>query len=302
MINALGPRIVHLRDSLAAEYGSNVADTEHQARTCTFERNSRIMASNRSCRDLWLARSLLNSALGGTLEGSKRMNRKTPGTMEEYLRSTKYCDSSDETIRVKVRNIAGSSCIPQEVAVKIFEYVRDTILFDAALDIRLPPSETMKRKIVDYCNKVNLHVALLRAAGIPARYHIVQVRKEALRYFVPRFMYHFLPSPVGHFWCECYLSDRWIACEALFDKRFYQGLLRLGYVTHEQVPTIEWDGKSNLILLEEWYAEEKKIAADYADLIRLSQQSGMPPYPICKLFDRGAAFLSRRRTDRIREQ
>ena len=79
---------------------------------------------------------------------------------------------------------------------RIFSYVRDSVLFDATLDIRLSPAEVLRRRIVDYCNKINLHVSLLRAVGIGARFHMVKVAREALKPVVPSFMYRFLPSPV----------------------------------------------------------------------------------------------------------
>jgi transglutaminase-like putative cysteine protease len=193
---------------------------------------------------------------------------------------------------------------PKGAALRIFYFVRDTIFFDATLDIWEKASETLGKRVNDYCNKVNLQVALMRAAGIPARCHLVQVRKDVLKAFIPGFIYDRLPSPVGHFWCECYLDGRWIACETLFDEPLYRGMLGARLVTREQIPTIDWDGESDLILFQPWIVDDKGTYPAFDDVLAspMMGEAGMPPKILCKLFDPIVAFLSRRRTDSIRRR
>ena len=64
-------------------------------------------------------------------------------------------------------------------------------------------------------------------------------KKEILEHLVPGFIYSRVPSPVGHLWCECYVNGRWTACEALFDERFFKGMLKSGWITEKQIPTLD---------------------------------------------------------------
>jgi len=220
--------------------------------------------------------------------------------LNEYLIPSPFCDCDNAGIRKRTLEIAADAGAPVEAALRVFRYVRDKIPFNATLDIFLKASEALERKTVDYCNKINIHVTLLRAAGIPSRYHMVRVRKEVLQHFIPGFLYNHLPSPVGHFWCECHVNGRWTACEALFDRPFYKGILKSGWMTKEQIPTIDWNGESDLVLMKHWIVEDSGTYSHYEDLLRLAREEGMPPKVFCKALERLPVFFSKRRTDRVR--
>ncbi|MGD9049698.1 MAG: transglutaminase-like domain-containing protein [Anaerolineae bacterium] len=229
---------------------------------------------------------------------------KVESPLSVHLQATKLCDFEHPAVRDRSRELVREASLPKDIALEVFYFVRDAIPFDATLDIWEKASETLDKRVNDYCNKVNLQIALLRAAGIPARCHLVQVRKEVLKVFIPRFIYNRLPSPVGHFWCECCLDERWIACETLFDEPLYRGMLSAGLVSREQMPTIDWDGESDLILFEAWIVSDEGIHPAFDDILAspMMSEAGMPPKILCKLLDPIPMFLSRRRTDRIRER
>jgi hypothetical protein len=227
---------------------------------------------------------------------------KTESPQPVHLRATKLCNLDHPAIRDKAKALRQGAKTPRDTALRTFYFVRDAIPFDATLDIWEKASATLGKRVSDYCNKVNLQVALLRAAGIPARCHLVRVRKKVLRPFIPRFIYDRLPSPVGHFWCECHLDGRWIACETLFDEHLYLGMLGANLVTREQIPTIDWDGESDLILLQPWIVSDEGTYPALDDILAspMMSEAGMPPKVLCKLLDPIPVFLSRRRTDSIR--
>jgi hypothetical protein len=222
--------------------------------------------------------------------------------LNEYLSPSPLCNFDKAVLRSMAMEISRSVSTPVEGALRVFKYVRDGIAFNATLDIYLKASEVIGRKTVDYCNKVNVQVALLRAIGIPARYHTVRVKKEILKHFVPGFLYSRLPNPVGHFWCECHIEGKWIACEALFDKPFYDGMLKAGWVTKEQLPTIEWDGGSDLVLMKHWIVENGSTYSRYEELVRLAREEGMPPKVFCKALEWLPVFFSSRRTEKVRKR
>ena len=227
---------------------------------------------------------------------------RTESTQSAHLGATKLCDCDHPAVRDKAKALVQGADTPRDSAQAIFSFIRDAILFDATLDIWEQASETLGKRVNDYCNKVNLQVALLRAAGIPARCHLVQVRKEVLKPFIPRFIHNRLPSPVGHFWCECHLDGSWIACETLFDEPLYLGMLDASLVTREQIPTIDWDGESDLILFQPWIVSDEGTYPAFDDILAspMMSEAGMPPKILCKLLDPIPVFLSRRRTDSIR--
>jgi hypothetical protein len=220
--------------------------------------------------------------------------------LDAYLSPSPLSDCDNARLKRAAMEIVKGMDAPAGSARQIFKYVRDEIAFNATLDIYLKASQALQRKTIDYCNKINVHVSLLRAVGIPARYHTVRVKKEMLEHVVPGFLYSRLPSPVGHFWCECYLSGRWIACEALFDKPFYEGMLRSGWITKGHIPTIDWDGKSDLVLMEHWIVEDGRTYSHYEEIVDLAGEEGMPPKLFCKTLEWLPAFFSSRRTEKVR--
>jgi transglutaminase-like putative cysteine protease len=222
--------------------------------------------------------------------------------MQEYLKPTDLCDCDNARLKEKASDIVMGVDAPGQASQRIFRFVRDAIPFNATLDIYQKASQTLQKKVVDYCNKINVQIALLRAVGIPARCHLVRVEKVVLKAFIPRFLYDRLPSPVGHFWCESYLGEKWVACETLFDWPLYQGMLEAGLIAREQIPTIDWDGESDLVLLRPWIVKDVGPYPAYDDLVEFAQEEGMPPKIFCQLFDWLPAFFSQRRTEKIRRQ
>lgn len=230
------------------------------------------------------------------------MEQASAVPLDEYLTPSPLCDCDNAGLKSTAMELAKDVGAPAEAALRVFKYVRDGIAFNATLDIYLKASEALGRRTVDYCNKVNVHVTLLRAIGIPARYHTARVKKEILKHFVPGFLYSHLPSPVGHFWCECHVKGRWTACEALFDKPFYEGMLKAGWVMKEQMPTIEWDGGSDLVLMKHWIVEDGSTYSRYEELVRLAREEGMPPKAFCKVLEWLPVFFSSRRTEKVRKR
>ena len=222
-------------------------------------------------------------------------------SVDIYLVSTEYCDCHNESLKRKAQDIVNESGTRKEAALKIFYWIRDEILFNATLNIFKKASETIDEGTVDYCNKINLHTALLRAVGIPARMQYAQINKEILRQFVPKFLFNRIPNPIGHAWCECFLDNEWVSCEALFDESLYAGLIRENVISSKEIPTIDWDGSDDLILLEEWIVARSEPISSFDDLVKYElKEVGYPPKIFCILFNWPAAFGSRRKTNRFR--
>jgi hypothetical protein len=229
------------------------------------------------------------------------MNTRTD-TMQDYVAATRLCDCDNPWFRKQAKEVIDGASTPEEKALKIFYHVRDHVRFSLAYS-RSRASQILKRGYGECGNKTNAQVALLRAVGIPARFRWVQAKTEVLHHLITDLLYNNMPPVASHFWCECYLNGKWISCELLLDKLLYEGMLREGLITKEQVPTIDWDGKTDLVLLNPWITEDRGHLSSYDDAIRILQTSkeGMPPlwieWIIAPVFYR----LNLRNSDRIRQ-
>ncbi len=228
------------------------------------------------------------------------MNSQTD-TVREYLTATELCDSDDPWLRSLAAEVTQGVGTPTEKALRIFEYVRDHVRFSLAFS-RSRASQTLKRGYGECGTKTNAQVALLRAVGIPARYRWVRARSEVLHGLILEFVYRHMPPVVSHFWAECYLDGRWVSCEALLDRPLYEGMLRAGLITREQIPTIDWDGRSDLVLLGPWITEDLGHLPNYEEVLAalIRNKEGIPPLWFERLIAPWFYPLNMRPSDRIR--
>jgi hypothetical protein len=80
-------------------------------------------------------------------------------------------------------------------------------------------------------------------------------------------------------------------------------MLRKGLIAKEQVPTIDWDGSTDLVLLKPWITQERGHLASFDDAIQVLQASeeGMPPLWIERIIAPVFYRLNLRSSDRIRK-
>lgn len=175
-----------------------------------------------------------------------------PQGMDEYLKPTQLCDSDNEKIKKKARELIKDVASPKEAALSIFYFVRDEIEY--ALDfIDVKASDTLENRLGTCEHKSKLQIALLRALEIPARYQRAATGKELLRGIFSGIVYSGIPEvPDTHVWCECYLSGKWISCDAPFDKALFEGMVSRQFATARQIPTIDWDGENDLVVTKPW--------------------------------------------------
>lgn len=228
------------------------------------------------------------------------MNIRTD-SLQEYVAATNLCDCEDPWLRRKAEETITGATTPEEKALKIFYYVRDNIRFSMAYS-RSKASQILQLGYGECLTKTNAHVALLRAAGIPARMRWVMVQTKVLHGLIADFVMRFMASEVSHFWAECYLRGQWISCEAFLDRPLYEGMLTQGLITKEQIPMIDWDGKNDLILLKTWITSDRGSvsSADEAWLVYQNNSEGTPPLWIERLMAPLIIPYNRRFSDRIR--
>ncbi|MFX0098630.1 MAG: transglutaminase family protein [Candidatus Hodarchaeota archaeon] len=179
-----------------------------------------------------------------------------PEGMDEYLNETEYCDVNNGSIIEKARELTKGASTPKEAAMRIFNFVRDSILYGLAMYEKA--SDTLKNDVGQCFNKSNLQVSLLRVVGIPARFRKQLLKTEAAKGTVSR-TYYSMITKLEHVICECYLDGRWIACDATPDKGLYTACLNKGFYTKDDVPTIDWDGENDLMPMKPFLLKEKGV-------------------------------------------
>jgi hypothetical protein len=143
-------------------------------------------------------------------------------------------------VNEKAQELIERTQTPKEAAIRIFSFARDGIPYCADF-VDAKGSHALGRDVRLYMSKAKLQIALLCAVAIPARYHRADVEKDAPKDLVLNIAYRDFSDTVwANRWCECYLSQRWLSCEAVFDEALYQGAIAKGLYTGEQIPTIDW--------------------------------------------------------------
>ncbi|MCB0189962.1 MAG: transglutaminase domain-containing protein, partial [Caldilineaceae bacterium] len=143
-----------------------------------------------------------------------------------------------------------------------------------------------------------LQVALLRAAQIPARFHLVSVDARCLHGLVSPLLSRFTAGDLWHPWAEVYLDGQWRACDSLFDRALYFSALQQGIIQAAQIPSIDWDGIEDQLLLKPWIVEEVGIFASLEAALAQMPKEMVPPKALARL----AFAYSNRYTARLRRR
>ncbi len=125
----------------------------------------------------------------------------------KFLRATYGCESDSPEIMQKLKEIIGNETEKKKIAEKIFKWVRDNIRYE--LDPIVGAIKLLKRKTGACVDKSSLFIALCRAAGIPARYILVNAYLLANK--------EIELSDISHCATEIYLNGEWKIVDPTFD-------------------------------------------------------------------------------------
>ena len=121
-----------------------------------------------------------------------------------FLESTEYIDHEHPEIRKLVRRLTANAADDRKRAVAIHDFVRDEIRFGFSGDFYDQRASAVLAGGRRFCNtKSTLFVALLRAAGIPARQRFVDIDADILHGLVDTG-----GAYVDHSYAEVYLPER----------------------------------------------------------------------------------------------
>lgn len=195
------------------------------------------------------------------------MHFKAPEELMEFTEATRYCNSDSKQVKEKAEELVKGCHTPDEAALQIHRFVLNQFKFGFT-PVNEKASETLQGNLGWCVTKTNLQVALLRSIGIPARYHQVALSKSSLEGIISNTIYRTIREPIWfHPWCECYINDRWIACDLYIDRDTYNAAIRAGLYAESDFPTVEWDGRNDLIVVGHWMTEDHGVHQSYDQVI-----------------------------------
>lgn len=127
----------------------------------------------------------------------------------DYLEATAKIDHRSASLR-EVAERVGDAATAREAAIRLHDHVRDNIRFGFCPAMYDQSASQVLRAGVGYClTKSTLLVALLRALGIPARQHFVDISVEIL---------HGIMTPrtplIDHCYVEVLLDEGWVRVDS----------------------------------------------------------------------------------------
>lgn len=114
----------------------------------------------------------------------------------------------------------------------VYTFVRDGIAFGYNLSDDLPASRVLADGIGQCNTKGILLMALLRAVGVPCRFHGFTITKRLQRGAVTGMAYLLAPRSIVHSWVEVWFGGRWVNLEGFILDKAYLGQLQRRFAGH----------------------------------------------------------------------
>lgn len=178
---------------------------------------------------------------------------------QEYLTETAILDFNSEAIRTLIAERGWSKLEPYARIGAAYDFVRNEILFGYNSRDALPASRVLADGYGQCNTKATLLMALLRALGVPCRFHGFTIDKSLQRGVVPEFAYPLTPQNILHSWVEVHLDGEWLNLEGfILDAQVVASLQQAfparnalcayGAGTDSlQNPDVDWRGASTYI-------------------------------------------------------
>lgn len=174
--------------------------------------------------------------------------------LSEYLEETRYCDHQNLEIKAKARELKGNNAT--QTAINVWKFIS---LVPYRFDFwNVKAAETLNKRYGMCTNKANLQIAILRAAGVPAAYGTMKIRKKALLDVSNSDFYEKISPVTTHIFAYVYLNGEWIAADATRD-RTLEGDVPPDPLDNRAYP---WDGITNYKKSPNFVISEGKMSAN----------------------------------------
>lgn len=184
-------------------------------------------------------------------------------TNTSYLASSDILDYSHPHIQSLIKSQGWGHLAAYDKIAHIYGYVKDQIKFGYNRSDDIKASEVLKDGYGQCNTKGTLLMALLRAVGIPCRFHGFTIEKSLQKGAIPAWLMPFTPKYIIHSWVEMLYEDQWLNLEGfIIDQPFLEVIQQrfshapknfCGYGIATQdllVPQVEWEGGDTYIQKE----------------------------------------------------
>lgn len=132
---------------------------------------------------------------------------------DQYLSPTPLLDFEATPIQHLVTDRGWLSLSQTDRIGAAYDFVRNEILFGYNSDDALPASKVLADGYGQCNTKGTLLMALLRALGVPCRFHGFTIDKGLQRGVVPELVYPLAPANIIHSWVEIQHEGQWLELE-----------------------------------------------------------------------------------------
>lgn len=186
----------------------------------------------------------------------------------QLLTETQLLDFRQPNIEALVVARGWRALRPYDRIGAVYDFVRNEIAFGYNKSDELSASCVLVDGFGQCNTKSTLLMALLRAVGIPCRFHGFTIDKPLQKGAITGLAYRLAPQRIIHSWVEVSLEGRWIALEGFIldapyltslQRRFPQARRFCGYgaaTPDLSAPGVEWRG-------EDTYIQREGIADDF---------------------------------------
>lgn len=182
--------------------------------------------------------------------------------MHRLLVSTPLLDMHHAQIESLVARRGWRGLRPYDRIGAVYDFVRNEIAFGYNEGDELPASRVLLDGFGQCNTKSTLLMALLRAVGVPCRFHGFTIDKLLQKGAITGLAYWLTPKRIIHSWVEVSLNGRWIALEGFILDSAYLASLQhrfpeakrfcgFGVATNDlSAPEVQWQGKDTFIQKE----------------------------------------------------
>ncbi len=193
---------------------------------------------------------------------------------DKHLISTAMLDFNHASIQTLIAARGWHELAAYDAIEAVYNFVRDEIQFGYNKDDTLTASQVLADGYGQCNTKGTLLMALLRAVGIPSRFHGFTIFNELQKGAIPNYLFFFAPKRIIHSWVEVYFNDEWLDLEGYIIDKSYLSQVQESFADQCSVdsgsvfsaygiatkclkkPDNEWMGKST-------YIQKEGIADDF---------------------------------------
>ena len=135
--------------------------------------------------------------------------------VERYLQLTPLLDFNIAEFSRLVEKKNWCNLSPKEKIQQIYLFVRNEILFGYNPKDEIPASQILKEGIGQCNTKATLLMALLRAVGIPCRFHGFTIDKALQKGAFSKLWFPLVPKNIIHSWVEVWFNGEWFHLEGV---------------------------------------------------------------------------------------